>query len=101
MIEYTSKETAKEIVFDKIINNIVEDQGMYGYLVYLVNEAFDEAPAADVRPVVRGEWWPIFEADENGEPYEAGFCCSECHTVLQYEPYFCPDCGAEMRAAKR
>lgn len=50
--DYISREAAKDAALEKIINNVVEDQGMYGYLCYLVDDVFDELPAADVRPVV-------------------------------------------------
>lgn len=44
-----------------------------------------------------GKWMPIIEANEYGETYQAGCYCSECDEVLQYEPNFCPNCGADCR----
>ena len=54
-------------------------------------------PTADVVERKRGEWIPILEVNENGEPYQAGAYCSECGDAESYEPYFCPNCGADMR----
>ena len=51
-------------------------------------------PAADVRPVVRGEWKTSYEAFGL-----LPFClkCSKCNeaTFIQYN--YCPNCGADMR----
>ena len=54
-------------------------------------------PAADVRPVVRGEWEP-------SEKYKGYVSCSICHDcyvepewVTKLKWKFCPNCGADMR----
>ena len=52
-----------------------------------------DAPAADVRPLVRGRW--LTHADKRRKfPY-----CSECSrdNVNKAQPSFCPNCGADMR----
>ena len=57
-----------------------------------------ELPAADVRPVVHGEWLPTNDANK--------LRCSKCdiiHLIAQYphgEINYCPNCGADMREAK-
>ena len=53
-------------------------------------------PAADVAPVVHGEW-----IHKNGEMY-----CSECGEEalmdeVYYESPYCPDCGAKMDGGKK
>lgn len=56
-------------------------------------------PAADVRPVVRGnweEWWPselclIFTGEE------MLWMCSECAAKFSERKNFCSNCGADMR----
>ena len=49
-------------------------------------------PAADVRPVVRGEWqFHMFTANSWG--YE----CRVCHTTWDTPTNYCPNCGADMR----
>ena len=48
--------------------------------------------AADVRPVVRGEWqFHMFAANSWG--YE----CRVCHTTWDTPTNYCPNCGADMR----
>lgn len=45
----------------------------------------------------RGEWIPIIEGNEFGEPYQSGVYCSECGETLGYEANYCPNCGAKMK----
>ena len=54
-------------------------------------KALNEVPAADVAPVVHGEW-----LHKNGEMY-----CSVCGSEalmdeVYYKSPYCPDCGAKM-----
>lgn len=54
----------------------------------------EEAPAADVRPVVRGRW--------SEKPYLLGttnVCsvCGENYGMPHGKYNFCPNCGADMR----
>lgn len=55
------------------------------------HRAIDEIPAADVRPVVRGEWWPAKDG------YYGHVMCSVCHKIESHITDFCPNCGADMR----
>lgn len=63
-------------------------------------QAIDNIPAADVAPVVHGQW--IFEKGD-GQTSSDGWVCSACncgfHTNVPYfEDFnFCPNCGADMR----
>ena len=71
-----------------------------------LREALERIPAADVKPVVRGEW---IYGKEIAREYLAGECiaidyedifCSVCK--MRYRPYvgnfnYCPNCGADMR----
>ena len=59
-------------------------------LVEEVDAVFDEIPAADVRPVVRGKW-----IDHQGGRWIYAKC-SECGTVHDVKSNFCPNCGAMM-----
>lgn len=65
----------------------------------LMVRALEEAPAADVVPVVHGEWVmknaPVVS-------YECSNCSGDLPfgTLPQYIPY-CPRCGAKMKGAER
>ena len=71
-----------------VLNGLSE----YGYL-----QVIREVPAADVEPVVRGEW-KEFDADMNA------YSCSVCNEPQMFiegnpeqnEYSFCPYCGAHM-----
>lgn len=47
-------------------------------------------PAADVQPVVRGEWRKIGKIG-------CIFVCSACDKTFPCKTDFCPNCGADMR----
>lgn len=51
-------------------------------------ENYELAPAADVRPAVRGRW-------EKDTPM--GYKCNTCGCLMQGKSNFCPNCGADMR----
>lgn len=57
-------------------------------------EAIDSIPAADVAPVVYGEW--LLRHEGYGHYWE----CSVCHTnpciYVTEHTKFCPNCGAKM-----
>lgn len=60
-------------------------------------DALYNIPAADVAPVVRGQW--VLERDPDGKPY--CFHCSVCDDdfhhigiIVAYD--YCPNCGAIM-----
>ena len=67
-------------------------------------------PAADVRPVVRGEWEKTEDFDEYGGGRYVEWTCSECFykvkgdravrdSHIDEKPIekYCPNCGADMR----
>ena len=62
-----------------------------------VLEYVENLPAADVAPVVHG-WWemrPTGMATDTGPEYKA--YCTVCNEPnKQYQPPFCPHCGAKM-----
>ena len=68
---------------------------MNTYVPYkAVEEALNSIPAADVRPVKKGEW---IDHQEGRWIYAK---CSECGTVHDVKSNFCPNCGAKMEAGK-
>lgn len=63
-----------------------------GKIVGEVISILRRIPAADVRPVVRGEWKP------GDMPTYGGYKCSVCGgNTVHYKANFCPNCGAEMK----
>ena len=55
------------------------------------------APAADVRPVVHGEWKPVRSYKYNAL---VGWTCSVCGYEIDVSEdgfNYCPKCGADMR----
>ena len=95
MDEYISRLAVLRAVFNEGYVNELD----LGYMPH--NKAFreiiEQIPAADVRPVVRGEWVEI--------PPKP-FVCSKCGKgVALFGIYvtpddtwaFCPNCGADMR----
>lgn len=98
MTEYISREAAIKAAFrlcNKTDYPFIDD----------IQNALEELPAADVRPVVRGEWQEIPGLDD--VPIKV-YTCSLCHRVikvpwpsmrvLEIAP-FC-HCGADMREVK-
>lgn len=54
--------------------------------------AIEQIPAADVRPVVHGEWTYIAHV-----PFGHDYECSVCKQRNYEKSNFCPYCGAVMR----
>lgn len=99
-------ESKKYVDFDKVITTYKT----FGHLnLHNALEAFNEIPAADVRPVVRGEWIAEQFVDDGGLLHEIlskhdTLVCSICgykYLDLFDSPRhnFCPNCGADMREA--
>ena len=57
-----------------------------------VLEYLGEVPAADFRPVVRGEWVESFPLE-----VECSCCIFRLKSLLKIWYKFCPNCGADMR----
>lgn len=58
-----------------------------------------EIPAADVRPVVHGNWVGI--DDEPFTTWECDICGCIYEGDFEYMPNFCPNFGADMRKEER
>ena len=64
----------------------------------LMVRALEEAPAADVAPVVRGEWVPVERlVPDWGANIIHHYECSNCK-ILEYtnDRKYCSNCGAKM-----
>ena len=79
MAEYIERETLLEHV--EYDNN---------YRLIIQAKAINDAPAADVAPVVHGRW--LYHTLIDGHIHAE---CSECHKVRIIDN-FCPNCGAKM-----
>ncbi len=108
MSEYITRERALEILND--IGGCGAEPGSYtaGWdeAINAAYEAIQDEPAADVAPVVHGEW----HYNENGRDFGLGAwacsCCGTCNHNIpgnpNMNPYiwsgskFCPNCGAKM-----
>lgn len=53
--------------------------------------------AADVRPVVRGEWKTAWLDHEAFGERPRVFYCSACNQITTFRTLYCPNCGADMR----
>ena len=83
MDEYISKQAFKEKYL------------CCGWLPEMAETEFDDFPAADVAPVVHGKWEP-------GNPIcpvcgENKFKDLDADVWADWQPKFCPNCGALMR----
>ena len=108
MAEYIDRETLRKILKDwRDAHANADDEQGCGLLEDVIWEV-DAQPAADVAPVVHGQWeW--FD-EETGTPFDGydrdwGWCCSHCKHELpddyddpDYRPMldYCPNCGAKM-----
>lgn len=62
-------------------------------------EIAENAPAADVAPVVHGRWVTYHESDFGWDEY--GVTCSSCGIRIEKQDFpspgnYCPNCGAKM-----
>lgn len=65
-------------------------------------QMLEKLPAADVAPVVHGRWEmrPTGMATDTGPEYKA--YCTVCNEPnKQYQPPFCPHCGAMMDGERK
>jgi hypothetical protein len=86
MAEFIDREAARDL-----LDIALDDDWEIEY----ANDRLDEIPAADVRPVVRGEWRQT--KDEFGIYNKCSVCGKEyyCGPIAPFN--FCPNCGADMR----
>ena len=100
--EYIERETClkefKELKPANWDNTEYEKQILANYNFY--RSIVENAPAADVTPVVHGMWIFINEATNFYEPPCGDtYKCSECQYIIDVADTkfnFCPNCGARM-----
>lgn len=81
---------AEYIEREKVLSKAAPLAGCFSYMI----SAYDVImiPAADVAPVVHGQWLC-------GDYYDIGDVCSECDwdSQMTHPSYrYCPNCGAKM-----
>lgn len=58
-----------------------------------IQEAIDEMPTIDMKPIHYGEWLPRYD-DKCGFYY----ICSNCSIISGVKTSFCFECGADMKS---
>lgn len=95
MADWDNEFLSKKQVYCRL-REISEDYGRHSVdkqsAVLRCIDAVMEMTAADVAPVVHGEWL-CAETDD-----EQFFLCSVCNDKEYWESNYCPNCGAKMDA---
>lgn len=84
MTEYIEREEINEAM-----KEVCDDPSCPMYVAAEIAQIIDCAPAADVVPVVHGEWTPY--GIGKGMTF-----CSNCEYNGKREYRYCPNCGAKM-----
>lgn len=96
MAEYIDRELAIKAVRNEdkdVMADYGEEYGTeWGFSEEKIIGVIMKVPAADVAPVVHGEWL-CAETDD-----EQFFLCSVCKDKEYWESNYCPNCGAKMDA---
>lgn len=99
-MSYIERQAAIDAVRQVVIKGYDTDYGVIDSDV--IYEVLEDTPAADVVPVVHGEWIDAVIKHDSGEmPI---IVCDKCSTFypLQFgaSHNFCPQCGAKMDGGK-
>ena len=93
MAEYIEREYVLKCMEDSYKN-----AGISAEAASKVRKWLYKAPAADVRPVVRGKW--KYRGQKVIDDLFPTYACSVCHGVIpadwRRKCNFCPNCGARM-----
>lgn len=99
MADYIRREDARRMVvqLDKYAwTSPVSDERRVTVDVDLVKFGLDRIPAADVTPVVHGQW---IKDDFLSDDVNNAEKCSQCGELIGWFgnlPNYCPNCGAKM-----
>lgn len=88
--DFVDRQKLKEAIQEDALNNLL---CYNGEVLDLVLTEIDEIPAADVVPVVHGEW---IIGGVNGNRVIGNWKCSVCKGVSLKNTPFCPNCGCRM-----
>ena len=97
MADYISREAITEYLMGRIKNYLEMGDRLAIIPLNFAMAHIKSLPAADVAPVVHGRWEmrPTGMATDTGPEYKA--YCTVCNEPnKQYQPPYCPHCGAKM-----
>ena len=93
---YIEKEAAKAMIQSNADGHLITDEEAAWIIADI-----DSIDAADVKPVVRGEWINIQFSINGGSNAECNRCGATVHTSFSSSINYCPNCGADMRKETR
>ena len=112
MTDYISREAAIAYIreqseeWQKAFEELGGESGIYADAYNDLADNFYSIPAADVAPVVHGEWEAADWREYDANSCEAicypkdGIVCTHCRYVFKkdalWKKNFCPNCGAKM-----
>lgn len=96
MSDYIKREDALNMDFRSSVRPFESRVKTAERAVQAYANEISKIPAADVRPVVRGMWIPLFSI-RCDRPY--CYECSSCGFATERRTNFCHNCGADMREA--
>ena len=103
MKEYIDRETLLQDIKETVVYTARPDrENLIGRGVQLVLDRIDAASAADVAPVVHGEWIPVIDEPSYTlkMPMLVGYKCSICGRFEEKEEPYC-NCGAKMDGKRK
>ena len=108
MPEYIEREAFKNNLMTAMINKTADGDALAMMLGMLMCDLADCEPAADVAPVVHGEWI-YHEMVSTFDGMISGYSCSGCCTFVSEEMFdsdefpkdICGFCGAVMDGGKK
>ena len=103
--EYIKREDARTLLFDRLIETANNNTGYQCDSGIVYQDAaerlrlcwLNEVPAADVVERKRGKWMKVMLDHEAFGVRPTAHYCSECHQIIAFRTFYCPNCGADMR----
>jgi len=94
--KYISASLFKEAVIPSINKTFQNEETMRLTLVGIIEKSLDVFPAADVEPVVRGEWDKTKDKEHDFRTYFCSVCGKGEYYFNATQYAYCPHCGAHM-----
>ena len=106
MSEYIEREAAQGLLRKRSEELLQAGNPIPGGAVSGASLLLSLIPAADVAPVVHGEWKhnvrKVYEPPDVGGYWLEGYTyCSECNNELDFETPYCSNCGALMDGGEK